>query len=223
MGEQNWAERAQPAPETEYSLQGECEVSAADFRRVWWLVPGARRARTALFPLLALSVLFGVVSLLEPELEAGIVLTIVTGAPYFLLWALGVSFARRRARALGVAPVVYQVSAHGLELRSARQREPHPWSSLRRFVEAPDAWVLYPRRGRVVLVPKRAFAQNFEHVSWQLRRRLEERTLPSWGLRLGLGLGALVAFLGLWHFFSVDSPGAAGRIGGAAPPEVVAE
>jgi YcxB-like protein len=222
LGERYSGEGAQPEPETEQRLQGEADLSAADFRRLWWYVPGARRARTVLSPLVALSVLFVVVFALVPQFPAALVLALVSATPYFVLWALGVSFAGRRAAALGPGPVMYAISENGLELCSSRMRELHAWPSFGSFVETPDTWVLHPRRGKVVFLPKRAFAGNTEHVSWQLRRRLEQRPPTNWGLRVGLGVGGLVLFLTLWHFFSLDSEGNAGNERGAGAPTRVA-
>lgn len=198
--------RVQPEPETEQSLEGQAELGVADFRRIWWLVPGARRARTALFPLAALSVMFALVTPLMGEWVPGIVLALVTSAPYFSVAGLGLVLAWRRVRALGAGPVVYRLSGRGLEVRSSRHRQTFPWSSLRGFIETPEAWVIEPHRGKAVLLPKRAFTRNFEHVGWQLRRRLELHLPPNWGLRFGFGVGALLAFLTLWHFYSLEPP-----------------
>lgn len=197
----------QPAPAQEFSLLGQAAPLRGDYSRVWWHVPGAAGARAVLLPPLAITAGFAVIAIpMGREIMAVFfAIALVFAAPYFLVWLLGEWFTRRRFARVGRAPVQYRIDEVGVTLAHASGEERHAWSSLRAFLQVPHAFVLYPRRGSVIVLPLRAFTAGAEHLAWVFRRRLEERSLPRWGQRSAFWAAGVVAFLGLWHFFSMPT------------------
>lgn len=201
------AERSQPEPEQDYALEGATELVAADFERVWWHVPGARRARAVLLPALALTALIGSMLALIPD-SSWAVSVVPFGATLLLYVAASAArrgFARLQLERWGPGAVEYRLDTEGVQLSAPRVTQGCRWTELRGFLDAEGAFVLYPRVGKFLLVPKRAFGASTEHVRWFLARRAREVPPPRWGLRLGLGVVSLMAFLMVWHFYTKPS------------------
>jgi hypothetical protein len=200
--------RDQPPPETK-PLRGELEPRAADFTALWLQVPRVRQARGVLWASLAPCVIF-LSSLLVPEVSVavGVAPLALTCAALLVLSAARGGWARRQVERLGPGSLTYVLDEQALTCTSSRHGDRIAWSAVRRFQETPSAFVLFPARGGMLPLFKRAFdGQTSEAgVRFRLRRRLEERSALNPGLVVAAVFGGLVIFLSGWHFFSIGSP-----------------
>lgn len=126
---------------------------------------------------------------------------------WLLLRASRGGWAARRAEELGRGEVRYEIDESGLRLLAPRLTSERPWSDFKAYRDHGDLLELVPRLGAELLLPARAFdADSLELLRQQLRRRLEDGRASSVVLRVALGGVALLVFLGVWHFFSVEGP-----------------
>lgn len=200
----------QPAPpEAPLGLRGATTAVAADFARIWPMLASVRWSQAVLVVLAMLTFFTGLGMAGSGDFGVGpafVPLLIVVGL-WLLLRASRRGWAARRADELGPGEVRYELDEVGVRLLASRLISERPWSDFKAYRDHGELLELVPRRGPELLLPTRAFdADSLELLRQQLRRRLEDGGGASAVLRGALAGVALLVFLGVWHFFSVDAP-----------------
>jgi hypothetical protein len=200
----------QPAPpEGSETLRGEAQLAAADFQQVWPLLPSVRswRAFFVFCLVVGLLVCLGGAAIDDPSPVFQLTPLVVAGVGLVVVRAARDGWLRRQLEMLGDTSMSFELDEQAVRITTANGRQRLKWTELKQYQELSEAFLLVGSELGWLLLPKRAFDPSARSlVRLLLQRHLEERTAGSSVLRVALAVMALLLFLSVWHFLSVDAP-----------------
>jgi|GEM_PF-4161548 len=200
------------------AIVGEADVMEADLGHVLAQLPGAKRPW-----LVPAMIAAGMVPLLvlsgsdwkTQTLTVWLPLAAVVGVTAYLRRGARRAWLKEALSNIG-GPTTFCFDDYGFTYESRLRHHRVAWAGLARSLETRQAFLVYTTPGTVLVVPKRAFADDGEVV--RLSELLRERITPvpvqkfrifgavSAQRTLLLWVVVLVAFLSIWHFLGEGAP-----------------
>ncbi|HVY32516.1 MAG TPA: YcxB family protein [Polyangiaceae bacterium] len=195
------------------TIIGGTELRAEDFAKAYPRLPAFRRLR---WILLALPIVwaFSAITTVVGGARPVTVLTLPALLPpvvgILAAIALGLwiphSWARRSLAAMGGGRVTFRFDDEGLYYEAPARQFKLGWGALPQHIDVGDSFAIYTSEQTLLIVPKRAFADaDVATLGQMLQARippLRQRTFP---LRLVIWVLAMIFFLSVWHFLSIDA------------------
>lgn len=199
------------------AIVGEADVTEADLLQVAKALPGSKR------PWLVPAIIaVGMVPLLVlngPDWRAR-TLTVLLPAAFVIIMTvyfqrgIGRAWAKQALTNIG-GSTTFRFDDYGFAAESSLRQHRLAWAGLARALETPQAFLVYTTPGTVLIVPKRAFADDeVLRLSGWLRERITPVPVRKVGVfgtvsaqrTLVLWVVLLVTFLSIWHFLGEDAP-----------------
>jgi hypothetical protein len=189
-------------------IHGQASPSADDFKSASNALSQVVGAIAGLVSLLAVT---GLIWGITGEGYAKTVFIFVGG----LVFALGTvilqgraSFAAAAERDFGRDSMEFVFDDHGYRFRSPGREMRFAWSTLNRYVETKNVFLIYFATYAVSLVPKRAFtADDLARLGTELRARIQPRKVPASRAKLVVTwIVAIVAFVATWRWLGASLP-----------------
>jgi hypothetical protein len=199
------------------AIVGKADVIEADLAHAVTHLPGSKRGWLAPAITAAVMVTLWVLNGSDWRAQTLTVLLpmafVVVMTTYFQR-GIGRAWAKQALSNIG-GPTTFRFDDYGFTCESSLRQHRLAWAGLARSLETPQAFVVYTTPGTVLIVPKRAFADDeVVRVSALLRERIlpvrvqkvgvfgrvsVQRTLLLWVI-------LLVTFLSIWHFLDEGAP-----------------
>jgi hypothetical protein len=198
-------------------IVGEVDVVEADLAQVATHLPGSKGRW-----LVPVMIAVGMVPLwiLNGSNVRGQALTVVLPLLFVIIMTtyfqrgFGRAWAKQALSNIG-GPTTFRFDDYGFTSESSLRQHRLAWASLARSLETPQAFVVYTTPGTMLIVPKRAFADDeVIRVSALLRERISPISVKRVGVfgtasafrTLLIWVVVLVTFLSIWYFFDEGTP-----------------